>query len=281
MMSSSSGVVDSHVHLWDPTVGDARWLDEADHRLNRAFTEEDLRSACPQSSNVSAVLITANASVDETSWFLQRLQDSSLFVGVVGWVDLLAPDLDDQLALLLDGPGGLKLKGIRHAVTTESNPDWLLRPEVIQGLGQLQRHGLTFDLLVRGDQLDAAERCAQLVEGLSFVLDHAGNPPEPGNARDAWSRSLTDLAGVDNVSVKLSSLEDRSAADLGRIAEQVLNTFGLGRVMIGSDWPLSALEHSYAEVLDGYHAVLSELSVTERDTVVCRNAVDFYGLVLA
>ena len=44
--------------------------------------------------------------------------------GVVGWVDLTAPDVADQIAALAL-PGGDRLVALRHQVQRETDPRWL------------------------------------------------------------------------------------------------------------------------------------------------------------
>ena len=58
-------------------------------------------------------------SVEETVEFLSVAAESSLVAGVVGWVDLTAPDIADRLAALRSGPGGEALVGIRHQAQDE------------------------------------------------------------------------------------------------------------------------------------------------------------------
>lgn len=99
--------------------------------------------------------------------------------GVVGWTDLTSPDVTRSLAALREGPGGEHLVGIRHQVQGESDPRWLVRPDVLRGLAAVAEAGLVYDLVVRPHQLAAAHETAQLLPGLTFVLDHAGKPPSP------------------------------------------------------------------------------------------------------
>lgn len=64
------------------------------------------------------VAVQAHQSLEETGWLLELADQFPFIPGVVGWIDLLSPDLDKQLTLLSKHP---KLKGIRHLVQDERN----------------------------------------------------------------------------------------------------------------------------------------------------------------
>ena len=64
-----------------------------------------------------------------------------LLAGVVGWTDLAAPAVADAVAALRALPGGSFLRGIRHPVLAEPDPDWLARPAVLRGLHALAAAG--------------------------------------------------------------------------------------------------------------------------------------------
>ena len=57
-------------------------------------------------------------------------------LGVVAWVDLTDPQLGKTLDSLQAHP---KFKGVRHPVHDESDDGWLLRPDVLRGLKELER----------------------------------------------------------------------------------------------------------------------------------------------
>ncbi|MBP0651272.1 hypothetical protein J8J40_29870, partial [Mycobacterium tuberculosis] len=85
-------------------------------------------------------------------------ETTDFIAGVVGWVDLKAPDVAATLAGLKAGPGGKRLVGIRHQVHDEADPNWLDWPLVRRGLRAVKEAGLVYDLLVRPRELPAALR---------------------------------------------------------------------------------------------------------------------------
>jgi L-fuconolactonase len=203
---------------------------------------------------------------------------------VVGWIDLCAPDAGERLAALRAAPGGARLAGVRHNVEDEADPEWLLRPDVLRGLRAVAAAGLTFDLLVRADQLPAARRASQLLDGLPVVLDHGGKPPIAAGAWEPWSGEVERLARLEHVCCKLSGLvtearwESWREDGVERYATRLLELFGPARVMFGSDWPVCTLAASYGDVLELARATVAECSEEERAAVLGGNAATFYGL---
>ena len=72
--------------------------------------------------------------------------------GVVGWVDLAAPDAIPTLTRLARNP---LLKGVRPMLQDLPDAAWILRAEVGRTLAALPRLGLRFDALVKPAQLPA------------------------------------------------------------------------------------------------------------------------------
>src|SRR6266536_373683 len=67
-------------------------------RLRRRFGPDDLRAAAEGLGVGRTVAVQAVGSVEETEVLLAVAGASDLVAGVVGWVDLTAPDVADALA---------------------------------------------------------------------------------------------------------------------------------------------------------------------------------------
>ena len=208
-----------------------------------------------------------------------------MIAGVVGWTALESPAIADTLAELRELPGGGALVGIRHQVQEEPDPRWLCRPEVRRGLAVVGDAGLAYDLLVTAGQLPAAVETARALPEVRFVLDHAGNPPADDEAAAAaWRRDVLALSRSANVTVKLSGLVTRAypgpvPPDLLRSwAQTLLDGFGPGRMMFGSDWPVCTLSSAYDEVVAAAADAVAGLSAAERASVFAGTATQFYRL---
>lgn len=274
-------IIDAHHHLWeDLTRRDYDWLADLD-RIRRPYTVADLTTVSPADRTV---LVQTVPTVEETEEFLATAAATPLIAGVVGWVDLTASDVADRLAALRASPGGSHLVGIRHPAQGETDPDWLLRPEVVRGIKAVAEAGLTYDILILPAQHEAAIALADKVPGARFVLDHAGKPAIAADGYEPWAKFLTALAARPNVFCKLSGLVTEAdwttwtADDLRPYATHALDSFGPDRVMFGSDWPVCELAATYAEVLDSARVVTADLSLSEQNEVFAGTAARAYPI---
>ena len=284
-MTGRPRIVDAHHHVWDLSVRDQDWITgEQLAPLRRDFALADLEPEARANGVCATVLVQTVTVAEETPEFLALAHGSDLVAGVVGWTDLTAPHIADALAALTELPGGDRLVSLRHQVQGEADPRWLLRPDVQRGLAAVADAGLVYDLVVQPHQLPAAVRAAELLPGLTFVLDHAGKPPVATGRTHPWADDLRALASLPNTVCKLSGLvteadpHDWTVADLRPYAATVLDAFGPGRLMFGSDWPVCRLAATYTEVVETALLLLDGLADDERDAVLATTAERVYGL---
>jgi L-fuconolactonase len=281
-------MIDSHHHLWDLSVRDQAWLEgdqpwataEELAPLRRTFTVADLSSVAVPEGVTGTVVVQVLGDPAETADLLALAGADGLVRGVVGWADLTAPDVGDQLAAYRELPGGDRLAGIRHPLLAEPDPDWLIRSAVLGGLAALGASGLCFDLALFSHQLPLAVTTARAVPSATFVLDHLGNPPAEAGDDGEWAASIADLGRLDNVVCKLSGAHTTpvSAAGLRPYYEAVLAAFGPARLMFGSDWPVSSLTSPYHEVTGMYDELIADLSAGERQDILDGTATRVYQL---
>ncbi|MDH6566219.1 L-fuconolactonase [Streptomyces sp. SAI-117] len=273
-------VVDAHHHVWDLSVRDQDWI-AADSPLRRTFTMADLAPQAAAAGVGRTVLVQTVTVPEETPEFLALAAEHELIAGVVGWTDLTRPDVADELARLRELPGGTYLKGIRHQVQSEPDPEWLLRPDVRRGLAAVADAGLVHDLVVLPHQLPACAKAADTLPDLTFVLDHLGKPPIASGSLEPWASAVRGLAALPNTVCKLSGMvtEADPAAwtvdDLRPYADTVLDAFGPDRLLFGSDWPVCTLAATYGEVLEAADQLTG---ADDRAQIFEGTAVRVYGL---
>jgi len=300
-------------HRW--LMGGQAWAtDDELARLRRSFTLADLAPLAAEAGVTGTVVIQTAAEPWETADLLALAArrdpyaasgqargsgspgggpvgpggdepgaGGGLLAGVVGWTDLAAPAVADAVAGLRALPGGEFLSGIRHPALAEPDPGWLARPAVAGGLRALAAEGLAFDLVTLPHQLPAAVAAARAVPELTFVLDHLGAPPAgsgQGATAGPWASAVRHLAALPNVTCKLSGAHTSpaSASGLRPYYETVLAAFGPGRLMFGSDWPVSTLAGSYRQVCGVYLELTAGLSAAEQDAIFDRTARRVYRL---
>jgi L-fuconolactonase len=212
---------------------------------------------------------------------LAHAQAQPWLAGVVAWADLTAADFAMQLEALRAAPGGNKLVGIRHQVQDEPDDHWLLRPEVQRGLAVLDDHDLTFDLLVKPQQLEAAIRTVRWFPSLTFVLNHIAKPPIITGQTAGWAEQISKLADFPNVFCKVSGMVTEAdwqhwqSSDFVPYVKHVVNSFGGERILFGSDWPVCLLAADYGQV----KALFNELVGFDPQTAE-QNARSAYRLTL-
>ncbi|MHA5048973.1 amidohydrolase family protein [Streptomyces sp. SD15] len=275
--------VDAHHHVWDLSVRDQDWIAGPELQpLRRNFGVTDLEPEARAAGVDRTVLVQTITVPEETPEFLALAERSELIAGVVGWTDLTRPDIADELARLRELPGGRYLKGIRHQVQGEPDPQWLLRPDVRRGLAAVAAAGLVYDLVVLPHQLPACVRAAADHPELTFVLDHLGKPPIATGVLEPWATGVRELAALPHTVCKLSGMVTEADLAKGTVdelrpyADTVLEAFGPGRLMFGSDWPVCTLAASYAQVLDTAQELLGGLGAGESAEVFGGTATRVY-----
>jgi len=284
-MNENHPRIDAHQHFWDPTRTTYPWMvGDALDPIRRPFTPGDLAPELTAQRISGTVLVQTISSVDETREFLGLAERWDFIWGVVGWVDLTSARVGDDLDALIGETGGERLVGIRHQVHDENDPEWLCRADVRRGLGAVQERGLAYDLLVRARELPAAIETVRALPDLQFVLDHIAKPRISEGKDPEWQQHMPTLAALPNVAVKLSgmvteaNLASWTPADLRPFVGSVVDWFGVGRLLFGSDWPVCLLATSYAGVLEGLEEALGRMSPGDAERIFGLNAVSVYRL---
>jgi L-fuconolactonase len=274
--------VDAHHHVWSLARGDYAWLTPAQAPIYRDFDLADYGRAAPQIA--TSVLVQAAPTTAETRYLLELAHASAGRVaGVVGWVDLDAETAPAELAELARDP---LFKSVRPMLQDLDDPEWILRPRVMQALGVLPSLGLRFDALVRPVHLLALSRMVEVHSELFVVIDHAAKPDIASGEWEPWAGAMRDLALHPHVHCKLSGLVSEAGPEwnvdtLSPYVDHVLAHFGAGRVMWGSDWPVVGLNGGYDRWWQATLTLLAPLEDADRAAILSGNARRFYRLPLA
>jgi L-fuconolactonase len=200
---------------------------------------------------------------------------------VVGWVDLCSPGLKSQLEEFAAYP---KLVGVRHVIHDEEDDDFMVRPEFIKGMAQLEAYDLSYDLLLFPRHLQRALKLVKTFPGQRFVLDHLGKPLIKEGIMEPWRSDIARLAAHPNVWCKLSGMVTEADhkqwkyEDLLPYMKVVLESFGPDWIMLGSDWPVCRLAAEYSEAIKIVQRFIESLNIIDQEKILYRNAVDCYQL---
>ena len=279
--------IDAHHHLWDLAAREQAWLGVPELApIRRTFTVGDYAAAIAASGIERSVLVQVLPDAEETREFLALAGHSDVVAGVVGWTDLTAAGVAEELAALREGPGGDRLVSLRHLVQGEADPRWLCRADVRRALAAIADAGLCYDLLTYPHQLPAAIETVRALPQLTFVLDHLSKPPIASGQLEPWAGALRELAAEPNVFCKLSGMvteanqDSWSVSDLRPYAQVALDAFGPHRLMFGSDWPVCLVAASYDRVSEAARELTEQLSAHERAEVFGGSAARAYRLKL-
>jgi L-fuconolactonase len=248
--SAPHGIVDAHLHLWDPKRLAIGWLASgADApRLNRPIEHDDYATAARPLGVEAAVIVEAavddGAIDDEVTWMCQHVADDGLVVaGVAGWRPAGdAGRVQAWLERLVATSGIVGVREVLHpgAFDAEAAAD----PRRIAAAQWAGESGLVVDICARPDQLRGVETLVSEASGTTFVLDHLGRPRSGASVDIGWRNSIDRLAAFPNVVVKISALIECSenaawtAEGFRPFIRVVLAAFGPERAMWGSNWPM-------------------------------------------
>jgi L-fuconolactonase len=268
--------IDTHQHFWkfDP-IRDS-WITEEMQVIKRDFSPLDIQFVLERNGFGGSVAVQADQSKEETAYLVQLANDYPFIKGVVGWIDLQAADIRQQL----DGyQSDTVIKGFRHIVEGEADPDFLIRPAILNGLKALADYGYTYDLLIRPRHYAATLDCVQQNPNLQFVLDHIAKPPIKSKAFDEWATFIDALSAFPNVVCKVSGLateadwEGWKLDDFKQYLEHIFARFGKERIMYGSDWPVCLLAASYEESIAIVEDKLGQFTAAEKNAFWAENAI--------
>jgi L-fuconolactonase len=274
--------IDAHQHFWRYRPETHAWISDSMAVLKRDFLPRDLEPLLRARGFTGCIAVQAAQSVEETRFLLDLAARHPFVRGVVGWVDLVSPDLDRQLEHLGRDP---RLRGVRHVAQDEPDDRWLARPDVVRGIGSLRRFGLSYDILVYPRQLPAALELVRHLPDQPFVVDHVAKPEIRAGRLEPWRSDLLALAAHANVACKLSGLVTEAAWDrwtpegLRPWLETALECFGPERLMIGSDWPVCLLAGDYDRVVGLAADFVASLTADEQAAILGANALRFYGIL--
>jgi L-fuconolactonase len=273
--------IDAHQHFWTTQRDDYGWLTAELGPIYRDFLPEDLRPLITAAGVDKSIIVQAAESEAETLYLLDLAASADFVAGIVGWVDLEAPNAAERVAYMAQRG----VIGLRPMVQDMADTNWLLRPSISAGLEAMIAHNMRFDALVKPRHLAILPAFAKLYPQLKVVIDHGAKPDIAHKALELWASAMMDIGQNTHFFCKLSGLAteagaDWQSADLQPYVGVLLSAFGPSRVMWGSDWPVLNLAGDYARWHSVTTELLSGLSQAERDDIFGGTAARFYGLTL-
>jgi len=287
--------IDSHHHLWDLSAVSYPWLEaRGQHRffgdptpIQRNYLVGEFRGTATRHGMDASVHIQVGADdgMTEARWVdAVAAANPGWPAAQVAFADLTLPELEDCIDELLQLPS---VRGVRQIVGRSPEEDastgthsLLNNSRFPAGLKQICDAGLSFDLQLLPELMDATARILAHVPDPPVAVCHAGSPHDRSReGLDYWSREIRKLAENPNVYCKLSGLgmfERNWTIDKFRpIIETCMELFGPSRCMFGSNFPVDSLHAAYSELVAAHAAIVPDSS---RDDVFGGTARRFYRL---
>ncbi|MEZ5823552.1 MAG: amidohydrolase family protein [Geminicoccaceae bacterium] len=278
-------IVDTHVHLIDPTRVPLAWGDQAP-ALDKPHLPADLDRARGdieiEAFTFVEVDVVEGRHLDEARMVSEIAESEPRLKAMVANAPVhKGQAVDADLAELAKMP---LMRGVRRLLQGESDPEYCLRPNFIEGVALLPAHGLHFEICIYHHQLEAAIEMVRLLPQVTFILDHIAKPGIRDGLREPWARNIRELATLPNIACKVSGVvteadhADWKAEQLDYYIHHVIDSFGFDRVCFGSDWPVVNLAADYRRWVDLLDHTLRHASRDELRRFYRENALGFYRM---
>ena len=295
-------IIDTHQHLWNLDRLNLPWIEKVPS-LNRIFEMSDYVKAAESSGVSRTVYMEVDAHPDDKQKEIEDmtphcLAEDDLMLAMVVSADPSKPGFS---GFLKNNSGNPFIKGVRQVLhNSEIPPKYCLTPEFVQGIRELGKSNLLFDICIRPCELqDALELCRQFPE-VSFVLDHCGNAdpyvvngqrgPFSSNSeaiyahsKENWQQAISELGRLSNVTCKISGIVARaekgwSADTLAPTVNACLDAFSEDRIVFGGDWPVCTLGASLYQWVVALKEIIAARPAVVQEKLFNLNAKRIYHL---
>ena len=284
--------VDTHVHFYDmqhPELVYGHWqpgvphetLGEQIQRLaERNYLAEDYIAETRNANVTKAVHVQAAIGspdpVAETEW-LQAAADRTGFPhGIVAHADLRDPGVEAVLERHCQLPN---MRGIRDF----SYGDYLIEPDFHRGFALLEKYNLVSSIAAGWQDMAKLRELADTYPNIMIVVDHTGLPAERTDEYfEQWKGGMAVAATCGNIRWKISGLgmSDQSwtVDSIRRWVLTSIETFGVGRCIFATNWPVDWLWSTYDNQVGAYTEIISDFSRDERVALFSKNAEKLYRI---
>ncbi|WP_298772030.1 amidohydrolase [uncultured Shewanella sp.] len=288
-------IIDPHLHFFDRTRGHYQWLKEGyppfwpdKAKIRHDFHENAL--TLKQKSTLAG-FVHIEAGFDNTRpWReIAWLESScSLPFKAVAGIDLTLNENDFVLQLTQLRQYHCVI-GCRHILDDQAYKI-LSQKQVQNNLAHLANNHLSFDLQMSLSDKPAVNLFIQILQtlpSLKVIINHAGWPPITSTETHTqtqestwqqWQSSLEALSAFKHCAIKCSGWEmvDRQYKNQWQfdIITQCIQSFGVKRVMLASNFPLVLFTQKYHELWE--HYLTLNLPKAQIAALTCTNAAHWY-----
>lgn len=276
-------MIDSHQHFWTYNLNRDVWITEDMERIRKNFHPNDSVELFAQNQIDGCIAVQADSSEDETFFLLSLSEQTEFIKGIVGWVDLQSKNIESRLTYFSQFE---KIVGFRHVVQSESDPNFLARPNFLKGVQLLETFDFAYDLLIYPNQLNAGFEFCKRNGNQRIVLDHLAKPPIKSGDIAEWKKDIEKFKELENVSAKISGLITEAEwfkyneKDILQIIDIALEVFGPDRLMFGTDYPVVLVADELPNWVNTFNKSMAQLSQNEIKKISTDNCIQFYKIEL-
>lgn len=278
-------IIDTHVHLLDQKEFTYSWASGAP-KLARDWTLDDLISSAKPYQIEGAVFVEVDVDhpdyMKEARWVQAIANRDSRMKACVACLPIekgvvIEKEMEELAALPV-------ARGVRRLIQNQTDPEFVLRKDVIEATRCLPKYNLSFDLCLYHYQLEHVITFVRACPNVFFILDHIAKPAIKDGVREPWATHIRELARLPNVVCKLSGVtteadhQSWTLAQLQPYIEHVIEVFGFDRLIYGGDWPVSELAGPYTAWIGVLDRLTASCSESERRKLFHENARTFYRL---
>jgi L-fuconolactonase len=281
MVNEEPLIIDAHQHFWKYDAQEYAWISDELAPLKRDFLPEELLQLLNKEKISGAISVQARQSEKENEFLLNHAKGNPFIKGVVGWIDLRSEKVEERLSFYRNFP---ILKGFRHVVQDEKDPEFMLHPAFLQGIEQLIKYGYCYDILVYARQLPQVLAFLNHFPDKPFIIDHVAKPDIKQGGFTSWQADMRKIAAFPKVLIKVSGMITEAdwhhweKEDFYPYLDELVLSFGVERLCYGSDWPVCNLAGNYSMQWDIVKTYFSTFNPSDINKVMGWNTQRFYHL---
>ena len=281
MVNEEPLIIDAHQHFWKYDAQEYAWISDQLAPLKRDFSPEELLQLLNKEKISGAISVQARQSEKENEFLLDHAKVNPFIKGVVGWIDLRSEKVEERLSFYRNFP---ILKGFRHVVQDENDPEFMLHPAFLQGIDQLIKYGYCYDILVYARQLPQVLAFLNHFPDTPFIIDHLAKPDIKQGGFTSWQADMRKIAAFPKVLIKVSGMITEAdwhhwkKEDFYPYLDELVLSFGVERLCYGSDWPVCNLAGNYSLQWDIVKSYFSTFNPSDINEVMGWNTQRFYHL---
>ena len=298
----SGEITDAHQHLWDysnkyshgwislkshPWTGD--WTMLAKSYLIENYFEDIKNQNVTKSVHVEAEWADQPGAWGETTWLDDISRKHGFPNSIVGHVNLYNDDSEHVINMHLES--SKLFVGIRHnQFNHDKDKDFIFSDinlmqsdKWLKNFKLLKKYNLSFDLGCFYNQLLDGANVAKDNPDTAIILNHVGQPIKRDEEEfERWKVGIKEISRNLNVNCKLSgvTMTDHkwTIESIKEVFDYVIDSFGIDRCIVASNFPVDKLFGSYDEIYNAYKKVLEQFSNDEKKKLFSTNANIIYKI---